>query len=84
MKHITEGVEKVNAVNYLTKPPPPADEFYYEEDSYALNDQTRGFRPNAQVSIRRIGANIKEIKVETMGITTKRWKLQLRQQLQSG
>ena len=43
LKHITGGVEKVNAVNYLTKPPPPADAFYYEEDSYEVNEQTRNF-----------------------------------------
>ena len=37
------GAEKVNAVNYLTKPPPTVDKFYYEEDSYALNKQMGGF-----------------------------------------
>ena len=26
LKHITGGAEKVNAVNYLTEPPPPEDE----------------------------------------------------------
>ena len=43
LKHITGGAEKINAVNYLPKPPPPNDECYYAEDSYALNKQTRGF-----------------------------------------
>ena len=38
LKHITRDAEKVNTVSYLTKPPPPADEFYCEEDSYTLND----------------------------------------------
>ena len=33
LKHITGGAEKINAVNYLSKSPPPNDEFYYEEDS---------------------------------------------------
>ena len=37
LQHVTRGAKKVNAVNYLTKPPPPVDEFYYEEDSYAVN-----------------------------------------------
>ena len=45
LKHVTRGAEKVNPVNYLTKPPPPADDYYYEEDTYAVNDQTGGFRP---------------------------------------
>ena len=50
LKHVTLGAEKVNVVNYLTKPPPPVDEFYYEEDFYAVHEQMRGFRPNAQDS----------------------------------
>ena len=29
LKHITGGAEKRSAVNYLSKPPPPNDEFYY-------------------------------------------------------
>ena len=39
LKHVSGGAEKVNAVNYLTKPPLPVDEFYNEEDSYAVNKQ---------------------------------------------
>ena len=58
LKHVT-GCRKVYAVNYLSKPPQPTDEYYYEEDSYALNDQTGGFQPNAKASIRRIGAKVK-------------------------
>ena len=50
LKHVTGGAEKINAVNYLAKPPPPNDECYYEEDSYAVNEQTGGFRPSAQGS----------------------------------
>ena len=50
LKHITRGAEKINAVNYLPKPPPPNDEYYYEKDSYAVNEKTGGFRSNAQVS----------------------------------
>ena len=51
LKHITGGAEKINAVNYLLKPPPLKDECYYAEDSYAVNEQTGGFRPSAQGSI---------------------------------
>ena len=48
LKHITVGAEKINAVNYLSKSPPPYDECYYAEDSYAVNEQTGGFRPSDQ------------------------------------
>ena len=34
----------MNAVNYLSKPLPPNDECYYEEDSFTVNEQTGGFR----------------------------------------
>ena len=27
LKHLNEGAEKVNAVNYFTKPPPPTDDY---------------------------------------------------------
>ena len=50
LKHVTGGAEKINAVNYLAKPPPPIDECYYEEDSYAVNEQMGGFRPSSQGS----------------------------------
>ena len=50
LKQITGGAEKINAFNYLSKPPPPNDECYYEEDSYAVNEQTGGFQPSAQGS----------------------------------
>ena len=43
LKHVTGGAEKINAVNYLAKPPPPNDECYYAEDTYAVNEQTGGF-----------------------------------------
>ena len=48
IKHVTGGAEKINAVNYLAKPPPPNDECYYAEDTNAVNEQTGGFRPRAQ------------------------------------
>lgn len=66
LKHIIVGAENMNEVNYLTIPPPPADEFYYEDDCYAVNDQTEGFQPNAH------GSKVKQIKVKTMGITRER------------
>ena len=50
LKHVTRGVEKINAVNYLAKPPPPNDDCYYAEDTYAVNKQMGGFRPSAQGS----------------------------------
>ena len=43
--HITGGAEKINAVNYFSKPPPPNDECYYEQNSYAVNEQTGGGFP---------------------------------------
>ena len=43
LKHVTGGEVKINAVNYLAKPPPPNDECYYAEDTYAVNEQTGGF-----------------------------------------
>ena len=46
-KHVTGGAKKINAVNYLSKPP-SNDECYYAEDSYVVNEKTGGFRPNAQ------------------------------------
>ena len=50
LKHVTGGAEKINAVNYLAKPPPPNDECYYAEDTYAVNEKTGGFRPSVQGS----------------------------------
>ena len=34
----------------MAKPPPPNDECYYAEDTYAVNEQMGGFRPSANVS----------------------------------
>ena len=48
LKHISGGAEKINAVNYLSKPPPPNDETYYSEHFYAIIEQTGGFRMSAQ------------------------------------
>ena len=41
--HVIGGAEQVNSVNYLTRPPSSADDYYYEEDTYAVNVQTGGF-----------------------------------------
>ena len=49
LKHVIGGAEKINAVNYLSKPP-PNDEFYYAEDSYPVNEQMGCFRPSTQGS----------------------------------
>ena len=50
LKHITSGVEKINQVNYLSKPPPPNDKCYYAEDYYEVSEKMGGFRPSAQGS----------------------------------
>ena len=50
LKHITRGAEKINAVNYLSTPPPPNEECCYMENSYVVNEQIGGFRPSAQGS----------------------------------
>ena len=72
LKHVDGGAEKVNAVKYLSKPPLLNDGYYYEEDSYAVNDQTGVSDRTPKAPMRRIGANIKETKVETMVIITPR------------
>ena len=43
LKHVTGGIKKVNVVNYCTKPPLPADDYYHEEDIYAVNNPTPRF-----------------------------------------
>ena len=52
LKHVIVGAEKINAVNYLAKPPPPNDECYYAEDTYVVNEQTgvSDQAPKAQLS----------------------------------
>ena len=37
LKHVAGGAENVNGVNYLTKPQPPVDDYYYEENTYEVN-----------------------------------------------
>ena len=59
-------------VNYLAKPQPPVDEYYYEEDSCEMNEKMGGFCRMPKAQIRIIGAKVKEIKVGTFGITTER------------
>ena len=50
LEHVSRGAKKINMVNYLTKPPSPLDEYYYKEYFYVVNEQTRGFKQNAQGS----------------------------------
>ena len=50
LKNVSGSTEKVNVVNYLAKPPSLVDEYYYDEDAYEVNNQTDGFRQNAQGS----------------------------------
>ena len=50
LKHVTRRAEKTNAVNYLSKPPPPNDECCYEDDSCAVNEKTGGFQLSDQGS----------------------------------
>ena len=63
------GAEKINAVNFLSKPPPQNAECYYEEDSYAVNEQMEVSNKVTKALIRRIGAKVKGTKVGTM-VTT--------------
>ena len=57
----------------MPKPPPPNDECYYAEDSYAVNEQTGGFFDQVpKALIRRIGAKVKGTKVGSMMTITVR------------
>ena len=72
LKNFIGVAEKVNAVNYLSKQPPPSDKYYHEEDSYALNEQMGFFYQMPKAPIRIIGSKVREIEVRTMEIITKR------------
>uniref|UniRef100_M1DCB3 Integrase core domain containing protein n=1 Tax=Solanum tuberosum TaxID=4113 RepID=M1DCB3_SOLTU len=48
-KHVSKHAEKVNAVNYQTRAPPPYD-YIYEKDENIANDQMGSFLNNAQAS----------------------------------
>ena len=56
----------------MAKPPPPNDECYYAEDTYAVNEQmgVSDQAPKAQIKI--IGAKVKGNQVETMVTITVR------------
>lgn len=43
LKYVNRGADKVNPVNYLTKSPSLVDDYYNEEDSSVVNQQTWGF-----------------------------------------
>lgn len=66
LKHVTGGAWNVNVMTYLTKPPPPADEYSYEEDTYAMNDKSTSFLPNAQGSNYENWARVNEFNFRTM------------------
>ena len=55
----------------MSKPPPQNDECY-EENFYAVNEQTRSFRPSAQGSNQEIGTKVKRTKVGTIVTITLR------------
>ena len=38
LKHVSVSAKKVNTMNYSTKPPWTVDEYYYDEDTYIVND----------------------------------------------
>ena len=56
----------INPVNYLSKPLPPNDECYYEEDSFALNERWGVSGQVTKALIRKISPNIKETKLGSM------------------
>ena len=43
LKHVTGGAKKINAVNFLSKPPPQNEECYYEENFYGVIKHTDNF-----------------------------------------
>ena len=56
----------------MAKPPPPNGECYYEEDSYAVNEQMGGSDQVPKSLIRRIGTKVKGTNVGTIVTTTVR------------
>ena len=71
-KYVVGLADKVNAVNYLSKPPPPNDKYYYEEGSDAMNYQMGDLRRSAQGSNQENWHNSRGTKVETMIIINAR------------
>ena len=56
----------------MSKPPPPNDECFYAEKSYAVNEQTGVSNRVPKTQIRRIGAKVKGTKVGSMVTITVR------------
>ena len=50
----------------MSKPPPPNDECYYAEDSYAVNEQRGVSKQGPMAQIRIIGPKVKGTKVGFM------------------
>ena len=50
IKHVSGGSEMVYAVYNVTGNPPPLEEYYFNEESYDVNDKTGGFQPITQGS----------------------------------
>ena len=46
-------------MNYFSKQPPLTDEYYNEENSYAVNDQTWGLDQTLKDPIKKIGSKVK-------------------------
>ena len=57
----------------MSKPPPPNDECYYAEDTYAVNEQMGVSDRAPKAQIRIIGAKVKGTKVGSMVTTIVRF-----------
>ena len=82
LKQVIGDAEKVNAENYFAKQLQPVNEYYYEEDSYVVNEQTGGFPAElprlqlAKLAPRSRKSRLELWKLELRGSLCSRWKLQ--------